>query len=188
MTSLYDESVKYWNSAIFTPSNASHVDLDKYLNILREKYCNGTVDYQVFDIIAYESPEFERVRLFEYLAKMRLWNNKTIINRFNEYKITGGIDLNKSFDDMHGYELPGYLASILQHGGAYSSVVSDMINYYNGLAAALALCDNDLNSRYIIKSHVAWSSYFSDVAWDNTLAVYSHRENKLCIIMATDTD
>jgi hypothetical protein len=187
--SLYDAADAYWRSAKLECVERKMDKLAEYVKLLETKYTNGKVVARVFSIqVDTDSREFIIVDLLRSLLASRLLVNHTVKQSFGGYRLIEGFGEKHDFTEMTPYELPGYLGSLIQNGGAYSSNTPDMKYFYLGLSAALEMADNDLNNLYIVSSNLAWSSYFKDVAWDHTVIAYNKLRNEFIVIMATDED
>jgi hypothetical protein len=183
--SLFDQSVKFWESVNISTNSESSKPAGQYIPLLSECYAN--VIYKVFNFeYTQESLEFSKNQLFSYLVKQKLFEKPELQLAFESYNLY--TDFSKHFQEIHPYELPGALAIILQEGGAYSSRNIDMKNYELGLNFSLEMTNGDLNSAIILSSNSSWSTFFYDVAWDHTIVVYVPSKNFMSIILATDTD
>jgi hypothetical protein len=165
--------------------------LDSFLEDIRELYDNGGAFLSGFDI----SPD----SVFDWFASR---------NRLSEDGLLDSLLLNpairNALPDIYGnapqkietglafydpFMLDGVLLRILYYGGAYSK------NEGDGRAEkafAIHVCEAMFESRFgevsCYLTHKAWSSWFKDVAWDLTVAVFDRRTRRLWILATTDTD
>lgn len=186
---LFDASKKFWESIKISFISGEFGKLSPFLTQLSEKYANGKVMFGHFKIqVNHFDKDFPKTLLFQYFVKEKLFYCKEIQKCFCNYKIFSDVDLTKVIEEVAPFELPGCLASILHIGGAYSTLNSSMDDFYTGLNAAIELTDGNLKNGMIWFSRNAWSDFFLDVAWDNTVIIYKPQTDDLEIILATDTD
>ena len=187
--SLYDAADVFWKTVKIECVQRNLEKLNEYTQSLGKSYSNGSVVAKVFSLKNDNiDKEYTVEIILRSLLASRLLAHKVVVQAFNGYRTIDGFGEKQDFCEMIPYELPGYLGSVIQNGGAYSSCKPDMKNFYLGLSVALEISDNDLNNLYVVSSHSAWSSFFKDVAWDYTLIAYNKLRNEIVVLMATDED
>ncbi len=101
----------------------------------------------------------------------------------------GPVDMVKEFRVENPFGLDGVLAGLLWWGGPYK--------HFPGTAGqakemGVAVCAELIGDRWdefdLYVSHLAWSLWFDDIAWDFTAALIDRRGMSATLIMATGTD
>ena len=185
--SLYDDSIKYWDSLKLIPIRESNLHFTDYVDLLAKEYCNGTVIFKWFQIVdGFRSNEFENAQLFGYLP----WRILSHIDVHGEFKIEilKGFDVKNVLSPLHSYDLPGLLGQWLLHGGAYSKTRTGMQYYTKALDAVLDISGGDATNLDIWFGNTPWSTIHYDVAWDITLIARRKSDGKLLILIGGDTD
>jgi hypothetical protein len=162
-----------------------------YCDHLRRVYTNGEVRFQTFRI--HPHPIFDwyasRNQLHEMGFFGKIWSVPPIAAMMPEPPLDLNFYSHEVFAGSSPFLLGGVLATVLGLGGAYGRHDPGPPHAKKaGEAAGLALNCDRYDDVLVYESHVAWSPFFRDVAWDFSCVVVDKLQRLLHVLCATDTD
>ncbi|MFI7585707.1 hypothetical protein ACIB24_01380 [Spongisporangium articulatum] len=189
------ELIDSWPSITWEPSPIDHPAFDLYVDEVRAVYSNGGCLVGRWRATSYSDTTawfMSRNRLDEYEMQRVLLDHPTVRDDLAELKIPAVLDrMPGGLEEQAGGSLllDGLLARALTLGGAYD-------NYPGTAAAAKALAHEAVvaltEERYedfrLDTTYLAWTPWFFDIAWDNTLVLTDMAKAEMTVICMTDTD
>ena|SRR5947207_455957 len=180
-----------WDAVDFLPHSDTYPCLAEFASALAAVYTNGRVvrhsfqlpNHPVFDWYASRN-RYHEMGFFE-----RFWLRPSVksaipqqLRPLNFYGLT-------VFEWSSPFMLAGSLAWVLASGGPYErhrGGSTDAKRIADAAAEEVLLTDYD--SPLLFISHVAWSDFFLDVAWDSAWVLVHQQRRLVHVILATDTD
>lgn len=185
----FEDRKAMWDSLQIDLVSAKNPAIEEYASHLGKYYANGNVKYGCFKLGDSEVLDWycSRNQLKEMLFFWKVWEKEPIKSFFKLSEIDE--ESNKDFEWSSPFVLGGSLAWVLDNGGPYTKPNwGGEKSKKVGEKAAQELIANDYEDSLVLVNHVAWCSFFFDVAWDYTWVVLNKKTRLLHILMATDTD
>jgi hypothetical protein len=164
--------------------------VDAYASALRKVLERG-VRFATFEIEPHPVFEWYASRnLFHEMWFFQDFWSLTVPHQFMPDKLA---DLNFYSQSVFSWSSPfllgGQLAWVLAQGGAYEKHTAGPVDAKRlGDAAAIELVHDDYDQVVVFESHVGWSEFFCNVAWDYTWIVIDKPRRLIHALIATDTD
>lgn len=188
--SQFDQTMAMWRQIDFPLIGPPPAELP-FVAHLAHMYENGRVIHKTFALPKHpDLTDFiQRGVLHPTFFFERFWSAKSVFAAL-PYALC---DLNllspSIFRRVLPVELSGMLAAALVRGGAYTSVPMRARRAVEiAEQAAELILNNDLENPHVYVSHARWSSFFHDLAWDNTWLVIRPADMRIEVVLATDTD
>jgi len=187
----FEDRKKMWSSLKLEEITHNFSKTRHYIKALQQVYTNGNVTF-----LAYQVQENE---IFNWYASRNSFHEMGLFENFwklsqNQKHIAVELgDFNFYSQDVFSYSSPftlgGELASTLYHGGAYEKHHKGAVDAKD-LAdqAALEIHNNEYENTLVFTTHLPWSNYFFDIAWDSTWVIINKKMRRIFCILATDTD
>lgn len=180
-----------WPEVDFLPHTGTYPHIDKYVSALAAVYDNGDVVHHVFRLPSH--PVFDwyasRNQYYEMAFFERFWQSPSVQAAISQELRPLNFYSRKVFEWSSPFMLAGDLACTLASGGAYGKHAEGSADAKRiADAAADEMLNHDYDSTLLFNSHVAWSDFFRDVAWDNTWVLVHKQQGLAHVILATDTD
>lgn len=188
--SQFDRAMAMWREIDFPLIDEKNQAL-RFLEDLSEMYSNGNVIHKSFAIP--DHPDLDAFinagALHSTYFFERFWKTKSVALAFPHTLHDVKFLAPDTFRFIHPVELSGTLARTLLNGGAYTTErMSARTAMVIADEAAELLVGGDFDGPSAFFSHLPWSTFFYDVAWDYTWIIVRPRDRRIEVIVATDTD
>jgi hypothetical protein len=175
----------------FPLSKTTFPAVERYVQLLKQKYVNGDVIFKSFEIPSHPVADwyFVRRNLESWLFFRELWFTPSPREVLSALKVPVGFENRPAFEWGNSFTFAGELASVLFRGGAYS--VSDgtgVSEMQLSTEVANELIQGRYTDIYAYTNHAPWTEFFFDVAWDCTWLLLDRSLRKIHLLFATDTD
>ncbi len=180
-----------WKSIDFPSRGGSYPRTREYIAALDRRLANGSALFETFGIPVHpilewyvESEDFADSGLLQHF-----WSSPTPA-KILPYELHSASFQKKSlFASFTAFHLGAALSESLYWGGAYS----DHDHYATearklGEAAAEELLAGDYEEPEFFQSREAWSGFFLNGRWDNTIVLVRPHERLIHVLMSTDAD
>lgn len=169
----------------------SDIRVTEFLETIKSKYSNGNVLFYQFFVDGDKSFNFfaSRNTLQEIDFINKFIFSKTFQNVAKEFTRMDRIELSHSDWATDIFSLPGDLAKIIYHGGAYSQ---DHFSAEHAFTMAVNFTDAISGKRYADFNSwnlgSEWTDWFFNIAWDYSILLFDKKESIVTILCLTDTD
>lgn len=180
-----------WERLDFAPLPTDYPRVERFAAALSSVYVNGRVVHRAFRLPV--DPVFDwyssRNRFYEMAFFERLWTAQSVQVAIPQQLRPVNFSSNDVFEWSSPLMLSGSLAWALAAGGAYQRHQAGTLDAKRlADAAAEELLVSDYDSALLFISHVAWSDFFFDVAWDSTWVLINTARQTVNVLLGTDTD
>ncbi len=164
--------------------------ITKFINSINECYCNGGIIFKQFVLNKDELCD----TIFHNHKSCRNWVNKiltsqTLQNEIPELDDIQEIQFKDNFWRTDIFSLPGDLAALIYHGGAYSDDSISCVDAYSiALNFTKAISNNRYSEFHMFSLGWEWSSWFYNIVWDYSVLLFDKKNNVVTLICITDTD
>lgn len=187
----FEDSLRIWDSTVFrNKSENIECTPTELLNEIRKIYVNGDAKFACFDVA--EDP-----RIDWFVSRNRLDEINFLDHLITSDALKGVVPELSPIQPLPSiewkwttpYTLDGEFADMLKRGGAYHEYEgSGQDAKQIGVKACEHLFGNRYDDLLLYSTHVRWSNWFYDVAWDTTWVGVDKCARTAWIICVTDTD
>lgn len=181
-----------WTNTDFSEVIEISPEIAEYVESLKRTYLNGNVVYKKFVLPNDKTLDWYASR--NRFHDMGFFENFWIVDSVQKslpYKLDKSLNFysDKTFAWSSPFVLGGNMAWALSSGGAYERHSRGAVDAKK-LAdlAANEMIHDDYDNILVFESHLPWSSFFMDVAWDGTWVIIDKLKRFVHVLIATDTD
>ena len=180
-----------WDAVDFLPHLKAYPRVAELVSALATVYANGKVVHHSFQLPSH--PVFDwyasRNRYHEMGFFERFWLSPSVQSAIPQQLRPLNFYALNVFEWSSPFMLAGSLAWALAAGGPYERHRGGSVDAKRiADAASEELLLTDYDSPLFFTSHIAWSDFFFDVAWDHAWILVHQQRRLVHAILATDTD